>query len=161
MYKNRKKAPNVSYVKCRGPSKCLSGLIYLLPWSQNSRWGTPPRSHTSGKKILGSLISRFCHSLGWTCTNLGSRQLSLTLGVHLTNSSLQQEIAEDFYLLLSFYSCCFFSLTESQVCCWGAVKCFLPALACETGILWIRPTQLSLSWADMWTCSSFPAHVSE
>lgn len=112
-----------------------------------------------GKQVLGSLVSSFCHSLEWTSTNLGLHQMSLTLGADFINFLFQQEIPSDFSVLLSAYSCCFVFYYRSQVCSWSAVKYFLPALACKTGILWISNLIQANSISHELSCRC--AHVSQ
>lgn len=112
------------------------GPTYILPIStmkeQLLQW---PRHE--GNKWWGQLVSSFCYYLAWICINLGLHQMSLTLGVDFINFLSQQEIANGFYVLSSSHRCCFAYYYRSQVCFWGAVKHFLPALACKTVILWI------------------------
>lgn len=87
--------------------------------------------------------------------------LGLTLGVCLTNSLLQQQLLKLFLSCILPIIFTFAFYYESQDCCWGAVKCFLPAPTRETGILWTHPSQLSCLRAGPGTCSSPPPRVSE
>jgi len=61
--------------------------------------------------------------------------LSLTSGVCLTNCLLQQKLLKHFPSSFLPVTVAFVFCYGSQVCCWGAVKRFLPALTREAGIL--------------------------
>lgn len=153
MYKDRKKILNAC--KMQGSFK-VSLRSYLLLQSQSQQWVSAPRKAGTpplGKRMLGSLISWPCRSLGGTRADLGSLWLESNFGI-----SLSKHLGSSKKLLKCFFLSCFplmaqygYSFSPSLLvssllsgCCEKFFACLGRRNRCPVNFS--SPTLLFLSW---------------